>query len=90
MRRSLPIVALVLGTLAATPALAWDYHRPPPVQGWRPAPAWQHSHHYGYGRGYAYGYRPYRPAPAWRESWHRPAPPAWHRGDQAWGYGRRW
>lgn len=42
MRRLLPLAALVVATLSAAPALAWE-HRPH-GHGWRPAPSWHHPH----------------------------------------------
>lgn len=85
MRPSLPIIAIVLGTLAATPALAWDRHGPSHGWGWRPAPAWNSHHHWRHG-GWE---RRSHPPRFWRESWRRPAPPR-HRGDPGWNHGRRW
>jgi hypothetical protein len=76
MRRWIAAAALLLATLAAHPAEAWDRHRPGYGHGWRPAPAWHH---------------PFRPPPprlrhwdrrhdhGWRD--HRARPGAWHRHD---------
>jgi hypothetical protein len=87
MRRSLPIIAVLLGTLAATPAFAWDHHRPSHGWGWRPAPAWNGHAHGRYGGWERRGHAPH----FWRESWRRPAPPrGGYRGDPGWNHGRRW
>lgn len=64
MRRLILATAVLLGTIAATPALAWDHRH---GWGWRPAPSGYHPHH-GY-------HRPYRD---W--GWHRPYRHHGHRG----------
>lgn len=85
MRRLLPLAALLLATIAATPAAAWDrpHHG---GWGWRPAPAWHHAPphrgwHQPWGhdrRWYGHG-RDHRPRHAWR-----------HYRHDGWGYRRGW
>ncbi|MBR0674393.1 hypothetical protein [Neoroseomonas soli] len=86
MRRLLPLAALVVATLSAAPALAWEQR--PHGYGWRPAPSWQHPayRHHGW-------HRPWRPPhQAWRGDWrdHRPRSDRYADRDDRWGYARRW
>lgn len=87
MTRLLPTATLLLATLAAFPACAWD-GPPPPHYGWRPAPAWQHRppppprwgwHHQPPRR--------WAPPPRRDYGWDRPRR---DRYDRAWNEGRRW
>jgi len=85
MRRLLPAAALLLATLVATPALAWDHRSH--GHGWRPAPAWHHPYrHPGW-------HRPWRPPHhGWHSGWRGHRPHAWRHAqrDRGWGYPRRW
>ena len=84
MRRLLPLAALVVATLAATPALAWE-HRPHGY-GWRPAPSWHHAPPPRYG-----WHRPWRPRHhAWHGGWRPHRPHGWREADRGWGYRRGW
>ncbi len=88
MRRLLPTATLLLATLAAFPACAWD--RPPPAYGWGPAPGWHH--------------RPPPPPPRWGwhrpppRAWAAPPPrrysgwdrPRYDRPYRGWNDGRHW
>jgi hypothetical protein len=87
MRRLLPFVAVILATLAATPAAAWDRYGDRGGYGWRPAPSWHHPHrHPGW-------HRPWRHDHAWRGGWRedRRHHARRHYGrDEGWGYRRGW
>ena len=83
MRRLLPLAALVVATLSAAPALAWE-HRPH-GHGWRPAPSWHHPYRqHGW-------HRPWRPPHhAWRGDWRQPHRERYADRDDRRDYGRRW
>lgn len=92
MRRLLPLAAMLLATLAATPAAGWEWHGH--GHRWRPAPSWQPAHpHRGchqpwhfearrhHGRGEGWGYR--------GDARRHFARPRYGR-DEGWGYHRGW
>ena len=83
MRRLLPVAALVVATLSAAPALAWE-HRPHGY-GWRPAPSWHQPYrHHGW-------HRPWRPPHhAWRGDWRQPHRERYADRFDRRDYDRRW